>query len=74
MIVAIILYVICSKKKIVEYLHCIAPTPSLFSFFTCYFGYNSTVLSHRPDFCNSTGLSHRPDFCNSTVLSHRPDF
>ena len=47
-------------------MHCIAPTPSLyinlFSFFTCYFGYNSTVLSHRPVFCNSTVLSHRPDF------------
>ena len=43
------------KKSRILALHCTYSFPiNLFSFFTCYFGYNSTVLSHRPDFCNST--------------------
>ena len=57
------------KNRILA-LHCTYSFPiNLFSFFTCYFGYNSTVLSHRPDFWPAAHVVGRKNIYLSINMS-----
>ena len=63
----LVLFGVCKKNCRILALHCTYSSPINLSL-----RYNSTVLSHRPDFCNSTVLSHRPDFWPAAhVMGHK---